>query len=278
MEPHADSPVESAPNVTGQSIFDFDIACPKCGYNLRGLVERRCPECGSTFSPRHVLEEYHQRRRTRPIWWLIRNVHLHPQGFWPEVMDTWGPTALQVLSIAGLGAGSAWIASIFGLVVATATGEVPLGALPEGTLLVGLSLGLIVGAASLLLVGHRVLVNLILLGRSQEPWIDAWLIVGYPAAWLVTISPVAAGAFFAAVETGGPASAPASSVPSVARVMGLFFGLLLLALLGLWSLTIYSGGRRMSQGSHVRGALCALANPFLWLLGWAGLAVLSAAM
>src|SRR3954449_9349849 len=26
-----------------------DLACPLCGYNLRGLREPRCPECGYRF-------------------------------------------------------------------------------------------------------------------------------------------------------------------------------------------------------------------------------------
>ena len=27
-----------------------DVPCPSCGYNLRGLREARCPECGSSFT------------------------------------------------------------------------------------------------------------------------------------------------------------------------------------------------------------------------------------
>ncbi len=26
--------------------WDFRVACPKCGYILRGITEPRCPECG----------------------------------------------------------------------------------------------------------------------------------------------------------------------------------------------------------------------------------------
>jgi DNA-directed RNA polymerase subunit RPC12/RpoP len=26
------------------------IACPSCGYNLRGLKEAKCPECGAEFT------------------------------------------------------------------------------------------------------------------------------------------------------------------------------------------------------------------------------------
>jgi hypothetical protein len=31
--------------------FDSNAYCLKCGYNLRGLTGRRCPECGSYFDP-----------------------------------------------------------------------------------------------------------------------------------------------------------------------------------------------------------------------------------
>ena len=31
------------------SPMDQDVECPLCGYNLRGLVEARCPECGAAF-------------------------------------------------------------------------------------------------------------------------------------------------------------------------------------------------------------------------------------
>jgi hypothetical protein len=31
------------------------IACPLCGYNLAGLTEARCPECGAAFTLEQVL-------------------------------------------------------------------------------------------------------------------------------------------------------------------------------------------------------------------------------
>jgi hypothetical protein len=32
-------------------MIDEDLFCPQCGYNLRGLPEERCPECGTRFEP-----------------------------------------------------------------------------------------------------------------------------------------------------------------------------------------------------------------------------------
>lgn len=29
--------------------------CEKCGYNLTGLTEPRCPECGTPFAPEHLV-------------------------------------------------------------------------------------------------------------------------------------------------------------------------------------------------------------------------------
>ncbi len=27
-----------------------DYCCPQCGYNMRGLTEAKCPECGAVFT------------------------------------------------------------------------------------------------------------------------------------------------------------------------------------------------------------------------------------
>src|SRR5215471_12139833 len=38
-----------------------EILCPLCGYNLRGLVEPRCPECGHRFVWTQLLDEHEHR-------------------------------------------------------------------------------------------------------------------------------------------------------------------------------------------------------------------------
>src|SRR5881227_4299944 len=34
-----------------------EVVCPLCGYNLRGLVEPRCPECGYAFEWSPMLSQ-----------------------------------------------------------------------------------------------------------------------------------------------------------------------------------------------------------------------------
>ncbi len=55
--------------------LDFDWAkavpieqliCRKCGYHLYGLRDTRCPECGESFTWKDVLDDYH--RRQKPLF------------------------------------------------------------------------------------------------------------------------------------------------------------------------------------------------------------------
>jgi DNA-directed RNA polymerase subunit RPC12/RpoP len=38
-----------------RSAGNAGIACPTCGYNLTGLSESRCPECGNRFTLDELL-------------------------------------------------------------------------------------------------------------------------------------------------------------------------------------------------------------------------------
>lgn len=52
-------PVSREPLVRDGPIFaDVDRYCLDCGYNLRGLHEPRCPECGSWFDPERPSTYY----------------------------------------------------------------------------------------------------------------------------------------------------------------------------------------------------------------------------
>ena len=45
------------------STITENIECPLCLYNLRGLTEPRCPECGHQFRWRTLLDESGWRHR-----------------------------------------------------------------------------------------------------------------------------------------------------------------------------------------------------------------------
>jgi len=48
-----ETPAERASRISDSG--RADIPCPKCGYNLRGLMEARCPECGTRFTLDELL-------------------------------------------------------------------------------------------------------------------------------------------------------------------------------------------------------------------------------
>jgi hypothetical protein len=37
------------PTLLASFLADHDVPCPGCEYNLRGLAEQRCPECGASI-------------------------------------------------------------------------------------------------------------------------------------------------------------------------------------------------------------------------------------
>jgi hypothetical protein len=76
---------------------DADLACPLCGYNLRGLVDPRCPECGFAFTWDELrdrdrdhhpwLFEHARRRRRRAFVGTYIRTCL-PRQFWRAVKPT----------------------------------------------------------------------------------------------------------------------------------------------------------------------------------------------
>jgi len=47
---------------------DSGLRCPQCDYNLTGLTEKRCPECGSAFDPEELREILAGRPGPIPGW------------------------------------------------------------------------------------------------------------------------------------------------------------------------------------------------------------------
>ena len=73
------------------------IHCPLCDYDLRGLIEPRCPECGFKFQWPDLLDptlrrhpfifEHHPERN---LWsaWKTCTAMLRPKGFWTSLHPT----------------------------------------------------------------------------------------------------------------------------------------------------------------------------------------------
>lgn len=104
----------------GQAMPDWssiteDILCPLCEYNLRGVSEPRCPECGYRFEWQEVLDpgrrqhtylfEHHASNRVR---WFRKTVRatLRPGQFWralhPVQMIHPGRLVLYALIVAAV--------------------------------------------------------------------------------------------------------------------------------------------------------------------------------
>src|SRR2546423_12181424 len=74
-----------------------EISCPMCEYNLRGLTEPRCPECGYRFEWKDLLDaklrrhpylfEHHPERKfksfSKTVWG-----GLLPRKFWTTLRPT----------------------------------------------------------------------------------------------------------------------------------------------------------------------------------------------
>jgi hypothetical protein len=95
---------------------ELGLHCPECNYNLTGLREWRCPECGQPFSPRHAhtlgmlrRPEYLLRYRFEPR--TIRSVFLAVVLFLAglALLVLGGPIALQHGSVMFLSFLAVWI-------------------------------------------------------------------------------------------------------------------------------------------------------------------------
>src|SRR4029077_3897798 len=108
-----------------------DLTCPLCGYNLRGLSEPLCPECGHQFEWRQLLDpsarthpylfEHHP---SRNVWSFVQTT-LHallPGRFWNSLHPAqrsrpgrlvlyWAAAALLLIIPMAVGSYNAWNAA-----------------------------------------------------------------------------------------------------------------------------------------------------------------------
>lgn len=113
---------------------DLDLRCPSCSYDISGLTEWRCPECGEPFNPRRA---YTLRMLRQPEYFL--RYRLAPEDirktFWALVLLI-GGIALTV------------VAAVLSARVATG----PIGAIPVSYGITGLSAFLFLSLPTLILM------------------------------------------------------------------------------------------------------------------------------
>ena len=93
------------------------VRCPLCEYDLRGLSEPRCPECGFTFTWADLFDPTRKRHRflfehhpSRNLWSFRRTLvaGLRPRRFWTSLHPTQpsrpGRLALYALLVVLVGA------------------------------------------------------------------------------------------------------------------------------------------------------------------------------
>jgi hypothetical protein len=94
-EPVADiSPPPVDSTVPANDLVTRDVQCPMCAYNLRGLIEPRCPECGFTFlwvelmDPARWVHAYvFEHHPHRNVWSFFKTLigGLWPGRFWDSL-------------------------------------------------------------------------------------------------------------------------------------------------------------------------------------------------
>jgi hypothetical protein len=265
-DPHDNMTTAGTPT---RPIFGMDVPCPQCSYNLRGLVEPICPECGERFDPQRVLDHVRRRELQPRTWHVIWNVVRHPVAAWsmPDVLHGWGATPGQLVAFPALGLG---VCAVAGLIAA--------GRLPEPF---GLGLALIgyfLITTGLILL-HRLLCWLgLCLWGMRDRSADAGIILGYNTVWLIALVPCALignGVAFDIIirqSYAGHASPPTALAYSVAVFC--LVGLLLASL--CWTISLYKGMCMAVRCPNLLAIWCALSNPFLWVSALTGLQILYA--
>jgi hypothetical protein len=90
------------------AVHESELLCPLCEYNLRGLAEPRCPECGhrSTWEELRREQPNHpylfERYPNRNAWSFFRTLlaSLRPRKFWRELSPTVRPVPSRLMIFA----------------------------------------------------------------------------------------------------------------------------------------------------------------------------------
>ena len=171
---------------------DDALACPLCGYDLRGLPEHRCPECGHAFDPDALRQardarrpwffEHAPRGRRARAFGLTTRAALDPVGFWGRVTAA-GPSSPGRLAAWSMIWALAWAAAIAAILLLLPTRRAAFlrsGVIPQpAALIVSATLAAwpLVALATLHLFGGT-------LRRAGVRTIHRWRCVLYPLPWL----------------------------------------------------------------------------------------------
>lgn len=259
-----DEPANTTEAKNRVPIFDFDIACPQCEYNLRGLVERLCPECGNVFDPHAVLMAHRDNQPPLPIGWVLRTIYRHPLTFWrlEQVRRSRGPTRLQIFFVLILVPFLVDFLCVMLGSIALSRSKLVLprtAILVESTIFPAVLASLAAYAICLI---HAILCRVgLLLSRQREGVRAAKEIVGYGLVWLAPL--LLATTVFVPLA-GSLVASRSSPWAQTTAVTALLAGA---ATCVAWAITTYDGGKFASGGSRLVGLWCVIANPFWYILG-----------
>jgi hypothetical protein len=232
---------------------DDDVACLHCGYDLRGLVESRCPECGEAFDPVEAWRAYVRRRLAPPnVWWVIARILRRPGGFWnlPEAREGAPPTLKQVAILVSLAAGGA-----------AGLGYVHAARRDGFDLLVG---GAVVSLILIIAALMHMVFCLPVFPRREHGDEDLQILaaVGWPLAWAIPAAPLAVEALHQYYLWCGM-----TTIPSLwDRLRFHLAWAALIAAFTLWAISLYRGAMARSDGSRFFAIGCTLLNPFFIVL------------
>jgi hypothetical protein len=118
--------------------LERDLLCPLCDYNLRGLSDPRCPECGHQFDWAELIDEArwhhpwlfeHQRKRGIRAWFATFFASFVPSRFWASVKPTHPPRPFRLFVywlVPALLAGLVMAAPVIGRIIITQRGVTPM--------------------------------------------------------------------------------------------------------------------------------------------------------
>ncbi len=106
-----------------------EIRCPLCDYNLRGLIDPRCPECGFRFDWPELIDptrrlhpyvfEHHPERNVWSMWRTICG-GLQPWRFWSSLHPAQPSNARRLVVYIIVVAGFVLVANLSGIIVSAA--------------------------------------------------------------------------------------------------------------------------------------------------------------